>query len=153
MNLGHDDGEEDDGFLRTTSCGGVPWRVKDGRPQLLLIKQFEHKEQWGVPKGHLKEDETLEECARREIREEAGIEVVLLARLPDVVTKYRRELKTVCSWLARPTGDDEPRHDDPDSEVADARWFDLDALPPVHAYQRELIEGVVKVVRSIVPTT
>lgn len=129
---------------KTTSCGGLPWRLKAGRLEILLIKQFAHKDRWGIPKGHVHEGETLEQCALREVREEAGVVVNLGARLPDAHINYKGEDKTVVSWLAKPVGNDEPRHDDPDSEVADARWFDVAQLPEILVYQRPLIASAVE---------
>jgi ADP-ribose pyrophosphatase YjhB (NUDIX family) len=124
---------------KTTSCGGVVWRSRNGRLELLLVKQFANKERWGIPKGHVHEGETLEECAIREIREETGVSTVLGTRLPAASITYKDEDKTVVSWLATCIGNDEPKHDDPDSEVADARWFDISALPEIIVYQRQLI--------------
>jgi 8-oxo-dGTP pyrophosphatase MutT (NUDIX family) len=138
------------GLRKSTSCGGVPWRVKEGRLEILLIKQFAHKDRWGIPKGHMHPGETVEQCALREIREEAGVVVVLGVRLPDASTVYKNEDKTVVSWLARPVGDDEPRHDDPDSEVADARWFGVDVLPEIHVYQRPLIATAVETLFKVI---
>lgn len=135
---------------KTLSCGGLPWRLRNGQVEVLLIKQFTHKDSWGLPKGHINEGETPEQCAVREIREEAGVEVRLGLRLPDVGTAFRDEDKTVMSWLAIPTGNHEPRHDDPDSEVADARWFSAEALPTIHVYQRELVTGAVSHLKSMV---
>ena len=64
-------------------------------------------------------------------------------RLADVVAKTRDEKKLVVTDLARVVGPDEPMHNDPDSEVADARWFDVEALPDMIAYQRPVIaEGI-----------
>lgn len=134
---------------KSTSCGGVPWRTVDGKHEILLIKQFAHKERWGIPKGHTHTDETLEDCARREIREEAGVVVELGYRLPDVAVVYKNEDKTVVSWIAQVVGDDTPNHNDPDSEVADARWFSVDELPDLHVYQQKLIETAINVLRTL----
>ncbi len=133
----------------TTSCGALPWRVKDGRAQVLLIKQFAHKERWGVPKGHMNPAETREACAIREVKEETGLDVRLETRLPEVTVSVRNERKTVVTWLAQVIGDDEPSIADPDSEVADARWFDVTDLPEVVAYQRVLVFDAVRDVAEI----
>lgn len=125
---------------KTTSCGAVVWRLREGRLELLLIKQFEHKDSWGIPKGHMDKGESLSECALREVREETGVAVRLDERLPDCATYFKNEDKTVVSYLARPVDPGaEPAHDDPDSEVADARWIPVDRLPKIHAYQQQLI--------------
>lgn len=128
---------------RVTSCGAVTWRLVDGKVEVLLIKQFAHKDRWGIPKGHTNEGETLEACAVREVKEEAGVDVALELRLPDCFVSNKVEDKTVVSWLAKPVGSHDPNHNDPDSEVADARWFPVDALPEIMMYQRELLTAAV----------
>lgn len=130
---------------KTTSCGAVAWRVNDGRLELLLIKQFAHKDSWGIPKGHSNPGESLEDCALREVREETGVGVRLGSRLPDCHTYFKHEDKTVVSYLARPLDDQaEPKSDDPDSEVADARWISIDQLPRLHNYQQPLITEAIR---------
>lgn len=129
----------------TTSCGTLPWRLTDGKIFVLLIKQFANKDAWGIPKGHINEGETLQECAKRETFEETGLKVEIGARLPDVVAHFRDEEKTVVSFLAPCIDTTEPHRDDPDCEVAEARWFQADQLPKLQAYQSELITNAVKV--------
>lgn len=136
---------------KTVSCGGLAVRHRDNKLEVLLIQQFAHKNSWGIPKGHIAEGETPEQCAIREVREEAGVVIELGQRLPDVECTFRDEDKTVMSWLCTVVGNDEPRHDDPDCEVADARWFDINELPTIHVYQRPLLTGAIDVLmgRSI----
>lgn len=128
---------------KTTSCGAVTWRQVNGDIEILLIKQFAHKDRWGIPKGHVNGKETLEECALREVREESGVAVKLGARLPDCHVQNNAEDKTVVAWLAEPVGSHEPNHNDPDSEVADARWFNVAELPEIMVYQRGMIASAV----------
>lgn len=140
------------GRKKTTSCGGVIWRVDDkGNPALLLIKQFAHKERWGIPKGHVDSGETLEECALREVREETGLKIQLGERMPDVFIANSSEDKTVISWLSVPVGSHEPNQDDPDCEIADVRWFELTQLPEIMTYQRSLIAQAVERIRQLAP--
>lgn len=129
---------------KTTSCGAVVWRINEGKLELLLIKQFAHKDSWGIPKGHVHEGESLEECALREVREETGVNVKLGTRLPDCTANLKNENKTVVSFLAVPVGSHEPLHDDPDSEVADARWIPVDALPKLVVYQQSLLATAIE---------
>jgi 8-oxo-dGTP pyrophosphatase MutT (NUDIX family) len=56
------------------SAGGVVYRVDDGRPLFLLIR--DSYDNWGFPKGHLERDEAPETAALREVREETGLEDV-----------------------------------------------------------------------------
>lgn len=134
---------------QSMSCGAVAWRTNDGIIEVLLIKQFAHKDSWGIPKGHINKGETLEECAIREVREETGINVSLGLRLPDAKSFVKHEDKTVVSYLAKPVGDQTPSSGDPDCEVADAKWFSVDSLPTIHLYQRPLLEEAVRLIKSL----
>lgn len=56
-----------------TSAGAVVFHRSDKIEYLLLFSDF-----WGFPKGHIEPGEDEQTTARREIREEAGLEVTLL---------------------------------------------------------------------------
>lgn len=53
----------------------------DGR---LVVRRTRNGD-WVLPKGHVRPGESLEEAARREIREETGLDVVVLDRAGEVV--------------------------------------------------------------------
>ncbi len=55
-----------------TSAGGVVYRLQDGEPLFLLIRDSYRN--WGFPKGHLENDEQPDAAALREVREETGLE-------------------------------------------------------------------------------
>ena len=65
------------------SAGGVVWH----RRQVLVLRNF--RNEYIFPKGHLEPGETPLEAALREVFEESGLEVTVLAALPD--TNYRYE--------------------------------------------------------------
>ena len=54
-----------------TSAGGVVFRIDDGQPLYLLIR--DSYQNWGFPKGHLEAGEIAEAAAVREVSEETGL--------------------------------------------------------------------------------
>ena len=56
------------------SCGAIVYRIIGGTIRYLLIKN-RRSSNWSFPKGHVEKDESLEETAIREVREEAGIRI------------------------------------------------------------------------------
>jgi len=54
-----------------TSAGGVVYRVDNGQPRFLLIRDSYRN--WGFPKGHLESGEAPDAAALREVSEETGI--------------------------------------------------------------------------------
>lgn len=53
------------------SAGGVVFRRRDGRHEILLLRHTSGR--WMLPKGTIEEGETPEEVALREVREETGL--------------------------------------------------------------------------------
>ena len=59
---------------------------------------YNRKAPWSIPKGELDPNESPEDCAVRETREEAGLESRILAPLGEVV--YSKSKKRVLAFLA-----------------------------------------------------
>ena len=53
------------------SAGGVVFRIADGQPLFLLIRDSYRN--WGFPKGHLEKGEAPDRAALREVEEETGL--------------------------------------------------------------------------------
>ena len=100
----------------------------------------------GLPKGGANGDETGEQAAAREVREEAGIDVRVIEKLGDVRYWYRRQgrqvFKTVGFFLCEYLSGDPADHD---HEVEEARWMPIaDALTALsYPGEREMLERAV----------
>ncbi len=96
----------------------------------------------GLPKGHIDGAETAEEAARREVREEGGVDVDLIEPLGDVRYRYRRGGalvdKRVSFFLF---GYRSGSPGDHDHEIIEARWMALSdaARMLTYAGEREMV--------------
>jgi 8-oxo-dGTP pyrophosphatase MutT (NUDIX family) len=57
-----------------THAGGLVYRQRNDRHELLLVRARPAPHDWVFPKGHIEHGESPHECARREVREEAGVD-------------------------------------------------------------------------------
>ncbi len=57
-----------------THAGGVVYRRQGSTVQYLIITATGTRDEWVLPKGHIKPGESMEETARREVLEETGVE-------------------------------------------------------------------------------
>jgi len=73
---------------REVSAGGVVYRVADGAPLYLLIRDSYRN--WGFPKGHLECDEAAPDAAVREVQEETGLPTVTLCAEIDTIDWFFR---------------------------------------------------------------
>src|SRR5690606_9648623 len=72
----------------------------------LLLVRHSYRDRWGVPGGLLQRGEDVEEGARREVREEVGLEVELLGEPAVVVDAAPQRVDVV--FRARPAIDVDP---------------------------------------------
>ena len=131
------------------SAGGVVYRDVDGAREICLAARRTRRGDlvWGLPKGAVEVDETPEEAAIREVREETGLEAEIEDDLGTIryfyVWEGVRVRKQVRFFLMRATGGDT---DDHDEEMEDVRWFPLRRAIKRAAYkgERETVERAVE---------
>jgi 8-oxo-dGTP pyrophosphatase MutT (NUDIX family) len=59
-----------------THAGGVVHRDENGDTVMLVVRARRAPYYWVLPKGHIEADETPDQCARREVQEEAGVDAI-----------------------------------------------------------------------------
>ncbi|MGH2640409.1 MAG: NUDIX domain-containing protein [Actinomycetota bacterium] len=125
---------------REISAGGVVYRRDGEEIEIVLASRRTRRGElaWGLAKGGIEDNESPEEAAVREVREETG----LLAEIEDSLGETRyfyvwedvRIRKTVHFFLMRHTGGD---IDDRDDELGEIRWFPLERALKRAAYRGE----------------
>ena len=97
---------------------------------LLLVRQSYRRDGWGFPGGHLHRREEPADAARRELREELGVDVDVQGPPVVVVDAAARRVDVVFHVrLGEGSGPpaDQPRPRSP--EITDVGWFPPDGLP------------------------
>lgn len=112
------------GWRRRPTVGAAVVLVEDGR--ILLGRRADGG--WCIPCGRVEWNESVEDAARREFREETGLEVEL-RRVLAVLSNFHDPLDhSVGVWYAGVrTGGSLAAGDD----LVEAAWHPLDRLPPL----------------------
>jgi len=137
---------------REVSAGGVVYRRQGDDIEVVLASRRTRRGDiaWGLAKGGIEQDESLEDAAVREVLEETGYSAEIEASLGDTryfyVWEDTRISKTVHFFLMRCTGGDPDARDD---EMEEIRWFPLERALKRAAYrgEREVLERAAEMLR------
>ncbi|HUF58578.1 MAG TPA: NUDIX hydrolase [Actinomycetota bacterium] len=137
---------------REISAGGVVYQRDGDEIEVVLASRRTRRGQlaWGLAKGGIEDEETMEDAAIREVREETGLLVEIEASLGETryfyVWENVRIRKTVHFFLMRHTGGDV---DDRDDEMEEIRWFPLERALKRAAYrgERDVLERAAELLR------
>ena len=114
----------------TTDC--VIFSQNDLGTKVLLVQRKidPFKGKWALPGGFVETNEPLEEAAKRELQEETGLVIDRLEQLHTYGTPGRdpRGRTLTIAYLGFTQKEEAVKGAD---DAADARWFDLQELPPL----------------------
>lgn len=110
---------------------------------LLLVKRGAHpfKGYWALPGGFMREDESVEECAYREIMEETGIEPISMKPVGVFSECGRDPRGRIISNAFASIIYDGAREIAGGDDADDAKWFEVTLEKREGAYHLELISG------------
>lgn len=122
-------------MLHEKSCGAIVYRRFHGNIEILLIKHV-NSGHWSFPKGHVEGDETELETARREIKEETGLNVILDQTFRETVcySPRRDTQKVVVYFLALARNYDFVPQEE---EIAEIRWVDIARASQMLTYEND----------------
>ena len=119
----------------------VVFGVDEGDLKVLLIQRklqpFQHA--WALPGGFVRMDETLDEAARRELEEEAGVKDVYLEQLYSFSAMNRdprERVVTVAHYALAKLSDHRIRAA---TDAMGVGWFGLDDLPRLAFDHQEIV--------------
>lgn len=117
------------------SCGAIVYRKSHGNTEILLIRHV-RSGYWSFPKGHAEPGETEEETARREIKEETGLDVFVDTGFRETVTfsPRRDTTKTVVYFVARAMRQEVTPQVE---EISDIRWVTVDKANKLLSYDND----------------
>jgi 8-oxo-dGTP pyrophosphatase MutT (NUDIX family) len=106
-------------MTRVAQAGAIAVREAGGERRFLIVSARGEPRSWIFPKGHVEPGERPEEAALRELREEAGVEGVILAPAGTLAFRSRDEDVEVMYFLVR------ARSEGAASEGRAVRWLAL----------------------------
>jgi 8-oxo-dGTP diphosphatase len=136
---------------REFSAGGIVVRKRGKGFEVLLIKDSYGR--WTWPKGHINQDESSQDAALREIKEEVGLaNMHILAKIgrSNYFFRFKGELifKTVFFFLLETNKQEQIKIQT--EEIMDARWFKPKKALKTVEYKgaKELLEKAIKIYKE-----
>lgn len=129
------------------SCGAVIFR-QTPELEVLIIRQ--NQGHWCFPKGHVEGNEDETETARREVKEETGLDIRFLGGFREETHYSPREgvEKDVVWFLASPASDTLHRQKEEVAEILWANRLDAAALL-TYDNDRQLFRKAVRFIREM----
>jgi 8-oxo-dGTP diphosphatase len=121
----------------------------ESEPKILLIQRGGEpfKGCWAFPGGFMDMDETTEQCARRELKEETGLEVGEITQV-GAYSKVDRDPRGRTITVAYITRVPEPLPVQGLDDAAQAKWWPINALPPLAFDHAEIFRDALQSLTS-----
>ncbi len=119
-------------------------KLDDKKLSVLLIKRAGHpfKDKWAIPGGFVNMDESLEEGAKRELKEETNVENVYLEQLYTYGDVNRDPRTRVISSVYMALINSDKVNIEAGDDASDARWFSIDYKLVSRTFNKERRETI-----------
>lgn len=123
--------------------------TKEEEPKVLLIQRANEpfKRCWAFPGGFMDMDETTEQCAIRELKEETGLDVTIINQI-GCYSKVDRDPRGRTITVAYLAIIDEPIEVIGLDDAAKAEWFPLSTLPQLAFDHEEILNDVIALYKA-----
>lgn len=133
------------------AAGGIIVRIDEGQLLIGLIKEAKFPMDYSLPKGGVEKGEAIEQAARREIAEEAGItelEAMCYLGKQERLSFSKRSWAVIHYYLFKTT---QKTGRPTDIKNYSLEWFPLDKLPQIFwPEQKTFIEQNMEKIRQLI---
>ena len=131
----------------TADC--IVFVCQNEKTQVLLIKRGSEpcKDMWALPGGFMNIDESAEEAAIRELKEETGIDVKEVTQV-GAYSKVDRDPRERVITIAFYTVIDNPVKAVGQDDAKQAEWFTLDNLPTLAFDHSEILSAAIGMLKK-----
>ena len=131
----------------TADC--IVFACQNEKTQVLLIKRGSEpcKDMWALPGGFMNIDESAEEAAIRELKEEKGIDVKEVTQV-GAYSKVDRDPRERVITIAFYTVIDNPVKAVGQDDAKQAEWFTLDNLPTLAFDHSEILSAAIGMLKK-----
>lgn len=124
----------------------VIFTIKDNDLKVLLVKRkiAPFKDNWALPGGFVRIEESLEDAAKRELEEETGVKDVYLEQLYTFGNPKRdpRGRVITIAYIALITSENIKLK--ATTDVSDAQWFSIKKIPPLAFDHKKILDYSLK---------
>ena len=123
--------------------------TEEPEPKILLIQRGGEpfKGCWAFPGGFMEMDETTEQCARRELKEETGLEVGEIIQV-GAFSKVDRDPRGRTITVAYVTRVPQELPVTGLDDAAQAQWWPLNALPPLAFDHADILRDALSIINT-----
>ena len=124
--------------------------TKEAEPKVLLIQRGDQpfKGGWAFPGGFMNMDETTEQCAVRELKEETGLRLSKIQQI-GAYSKVDRDPRGRAITVAYLAIVDEPIAVTGQDDATKDEWFPINALPPLAFDHEDIMRDAISLYGEI----